>query len=139
MAPRLRMGAGTKRLLFWTPRVLGILFAGFLSVFALDVFSEGYGVWTTIGALLLHLIPTYIVIIVLIVAWRREWVGAILFIGLAVLWVGWAWGRFPWVAYVVMSGPLLVAGILFLLNWIYRAELRSGGPKGGNAASGAVS
>ena len=31
-----------KRLLFWTPRILCLLFAGFISLFALDVF-EGQG------------------------------------------------------------------------------------------------
>ena len=31
----------TKRWLFWAPRVLGVLFALFVGMFALDVFSEG--------------------------------------------------------------------------------------------------
>ena len=61
------MNASAKRVLFWTPRILCILFAIFLSVFALDVFSEGYGFWQTIGALLLHLVPTFIVVIALLI------------------------------------------------------------------------
>ncbi len=36
-----------KQFLFWSPRVLTILFALFLSLFALDVFGEGYGFWAT--------------------------------------------------------------------------------------------
>ena len=51
------MNTTMKRVLFWTPRVLCILFAMFLSLFALDVFSEGYGLWQTIGALLIPLGP----------------------------------------------------------------------------------
>jgi len=113
-----------KRVLFWTPRVLCILFAIFLSVFALDVFSEGYGLWKTIGALLLHLIPTFIVVIVLVIAWRWEWVGAILFSALALFYLATTWGRYHWSAYVSISGPLFLIGILFLLNWRYRAEVR---------------
>jgi hypothetical protein len=97
----------------------------FLSVFALDVFDEGYGPWQTIAALLLHLVPTFVVVIVLVIAWRREWVGTVLFSALAVLYVVWMWGRFPLVAYLSISGPLLLAGILFLFNWLYRAQLRS--------------
>ena len=73
------MNASVKRVLFWAPRILCILFAIFLSVFALDVFSEGYGFWQTIGALLLHLVPTFIVVIALLIGWRWEWVGAALF------------------------------------------------------------
>ncbi len=102
-----------------------MLLAGFLSVFALDVFSEDHGVWATIGALLIHLIPTFIVIIALIVVWRREWVGAILFIGLGLFYIVIFWGRFPLVTYVAISGPLFLVGVLFLFNWIYRAQLRT--------------
>ncbi len=119
------MNTSTKRVLFWTPRVLGILFAMFISLFALDVFSGGYGFWETILALLIHLVPTYIVVIALVIAWRWEWVGAILFIALAVFYVVWAWGRFPLVVYLSISGPLALVGVLFLFNWIYRAQLRT--------------
>ena len=37
-----------EQLLHWTPRILGILFAGFLGLFALDVFNEGHTFWRTI-------------------------------------------------------------------------------------------
>ncbi len=119
------MNTNIKRILFWTPRILCILFAMFLSLFALDVFSEGYGFWQTIGALLLHLVPIYIVVIVLVIAWRWEWVGAILFIALALFYPVASWGRFHWSAYLAISGPLVLIGVLFLLNWIYRAQLRT--------------
>lgn len=119
------MNVGMKRVLFWTPRALGVLFAIFMSVFALDVFGEGYGQWQAIAALLLHLIPTFVVVIGLIIAWRWEWVGAILFNALAASYVAWAWGRFPLGAYLSISGPLVLIGVLFLLNWTYRAQLRA--------------
>jgi hypothetical protein len=50
--------------------MLSILFAMFLSVFSLDVFSEANGFGETILALLMHLIPVDIVVIVLVIAWR---------------------------------------------------------------------
>ncbi len=119
------MNTGIRRVLFWTPRVLCILFALFLSLFALDVFSEDYGFWETILALLIHLVPVYIVVIVLVIAWRWEWVGAILFTALALFYLVSSWGRFHWSAYLVISGPLFLLGVLFLFNWIYRAQLRT--------------
>ena len=122
------MNTRLKRALFWTPRILGILFSIFLCMFSFDVFGEGLGFWETILALLMHLIPVYIVVIVLVVAWRWEWVGALLFIALAGFYVVWAWGRFDWSAYAVISGPLVLAGVLFLLNWIYRAKQIHGTP-----------
>ena len=71
-----------KQLLFWTPRILCFLFAAFISTFAADVFGEGYGFWKTILALLIHLIPTWIVLVILAISWRWEWVGGILFTAL---------------------------------------------------------
>jgi hypothetical protein len=94
-------------------------------VFALDVFGEGYGFWEAVLALLIHLVPTYIVVIVLVVAWRWEWVGTILFSALAVFYVVWTWGRFPLVTYLSISGPLVLLAVLFLFNWTYRAHLRT--------------
>ena len=61
-----------KRVVFWTPRILCILFAVFVSLFALDVFGEGYDFWETIVALVMHLIPTGIILISLAIAWRRR-------------------------------------------------------------------
>ncbi len=114
-----------KLLLFWTPRVLCILFALFVSLFALDVFYEGYGFWETILALLKHLIPTGIILTVLAVSWRWEWVGGILFIALGAWYLIATWGRFPWVTYLCMSGPRFLIGVLFWVNWVYRAELQT--------------
>ena len=67
------------RALFWAPRLLTVLFILFLGLFALDVFSEGYGPWETVVALFMHLIPHMILAVILIVAWRWEWVGAVFF------------------------------------------------------------
>jgi hypothetical protein len=116
------MSGSVKRLLFWTPRVLCIVFAIFISLFALDVFSEGYSFWKTILALMIHLIPTVVIVAVLAVSWRWEWIGGILFIFFGAFYIVSFWGRFPWVTYLVISGPLFLIGVLFLINWFYRKE-----------------
>ncbi len=97
----------------------------FLAVFALDVFNEGYGFWEAILALLIHLVPVFIVVVVLVIAWHREWVGAVLFNALALFYLIFTWGRFHWSAYVGLSGLLALLGVLFLLNWVYREQLRT--------------
>jgi hypothetical protein len=114
-----------KQSLFWTPRILALLFAAFVSMFALDVFGEGYGFWKTILALVMHLIPTGIILLALAIGWRWQWAGGVLFIGLGVLYLVTGGVRFHWPVYAMISGPLFVIGGLFLLNWRYRAELRS--------------
>lgn len=118
------MNTTMKRILFWVPRALCILFALFLSLFALDVFGAGYSPGETLLALLIHLIPVYIVVIILVIAWRWEWVGAILFIIAAVFYLVQTAGKEHWLSYVTISGSLGLIGILFLLNWMYKAQLR---------------
>lgn len=112
-----------KQLLFWTPRILAILFAAFISIFALDVFDGHHGFWQTAVALGMHLIPTAVLVLILVLAWRWEWIGALLFAGLGVFYIVAFHGRFPWATYVIISGPLFVMGALFLLNWLFRSEL----------------
>ncbi|HEY3295925.1 MAG TPA: hypothetical protein VGL38_10840 [bacterium] len=119
------MTAITKRLLFWLPRGLCILFALFISMFALDVFDEHATFPDMALALLMHLIPTFIIVAALIVSWRWEWIGALIFSCLAVFYIIAFWGRFDLTAYLCISGPLFLLGLLFLWNWFHHAELRS--------------
>jgi len=118
------MNEPPRLLLFWVPRVLTILFALFLGVFALDVFGESLGFLGTAAAFLIHLIPAFLILIVLAVAWRWEWVGAAAYFFLSVMYLVLAWGRVHWSAYLAISAPLFVLGVLFLLGWLYRARLR---------------
>lgn len=79
----------------------------------MDVFSEDYSLGETILALLIHLIPTIIIVFMLVIAWRRESIGAILFIVLPLLFLIMS----RWESWII-SGPLLLIGVLFLFNWI---------------------
>ena len=116
------MTIASKWMLFWTPRIICIAFALFLSLFALDVFNEGYGFWKALVALLIHLAPVYIVLVVLAMAWRWEWIGALGFAGLAIWYATEHWRRHPdWV--MVIAGPLLMIAALFLGNWLKHSEL----------------
>jgi len=118
------MNPHVKRFLYWSPRVLGILFALFLSLFALDVFGPGVGLWRSILGFLIHLIPVYLVVIALVLAWKRAWLGAILFPALALAYVLSFGAGNDWTAYALIPGPLLLVGLLFLLNWTYRGQLQ---------------
>ncbi len=113
----------SKKLIFWTPRVLCILFAAFISLFAFDVFDEGRSLGEILLALLIHLVPTGLVLLALILSWRREWVGAVLFSALGILYLIMAWGKISWI--LTISGPLFLVALLFLINWRYRGPLRN--------------
>jgi len=115
------MTSAANRILFWTPRVLTIAFVAFLGLFALDVFNEGYSGWRLLLALVMHLKWPAIVVAVLVLAWRWEWIGTVLFTFLG-LYYWLTMGRHAsWV--VVISGPLFLIAALFLINWLQRARL----------------
>jgi hypothetical protein len=122
----------SKRALFWTPRALSIAFIAFLSIFALDVFDGHLGLWRTVLALTMHLIPSFVLIAALVLAWRWEWIGAALYTGAGLLYVWWVVSlsrpvppavRLIWV--LMIAGPAFVIAGLFLANWLKRGDLRA--------------
>ncbi|MCL5005981.1 MAG: hypothetical protein M1404_05560 [Acidobacteria bacterium] len=115
------MAPTQKRLLYWAPRALGIAFALFISLFALDVFSMNLPLEKQLLAFAIHLVPTYLIVIVLIFAWKWEWLGGAGFIALGVL----SMWRFRPPAYLITSGPAFLIGLLFLANWFMQRQSRS--------------
>jgi len=113
---------------YWAPRLLSIGFAAFLGLFAADVFDLPLSASEKTLALLLHLVPSLLVLLGLAVAWRREWIAALAFPLLAALHLSMAFGRLHWSAYVLIEGPLLLIGLLFLLSWRQRVAPRAAPP-----------
>ena len=111
----------TKRILWWTPRILSILFILLISLFALDVFGEGYNFWETALALFIHLTPTIVLIIILLLAWRWEWIGTLAFIGAGIFYLLAAKGQY-WSAYLIIAGIPILIGILFLVGWLVKRK-----------------
>ena len=109
-------------ILFWTPEVLGLLFAAFVSLFALDIFGQGYSLWETAVGLFMHLRPVWVMLIALVIAWRWEWLSGILFVGFGAWYLLTFWGQFGWPVYLIMAGPAFLIGVLFLVDWRYRAK-----------------
>ncbi len=103
-----------KKLWFWLPRILAILFIIFISLFALDVFTEGYSFWQTIGAFLIHLMPSFILIILTLISWRRPITGGLLFLILAIVCLSMIIRKS--LGYLILSGPSFLIAILFLLQ-----------------------
>ncbi|MCK5283207.1 MAG: hypothetical protein KAK00_07395 [Nanoarchaeota archaeon] len=106
--------------LYWAPRILAISFAVFTTLFAVDVFWKGYGFWGTVLALLIHLIPTYLIIIATLVAWKWETIGGIIFIVLGISYIIMIMDKASMIAYLVIAGPVILAGSLFILNKIIK-------------------
>lgn len=94
-----------KGILYWFPRILSILFILFLSMFAMDVFGEPR--WYI--ALPMHLIPSFILIILTTIAWKRERFGGILFLIYGIVMA--IFNR----AFII-AAPAFVIGVLYLIE-----------------------
>jgi Na+/proline symporter len=110
--------------LFWTPRIISIIFLMFLALFSLDTFGNGYSFWETILGLFMHNIPVFILAIILWLSWnKREWIAGSIFIlaGLLYVYLSIFRAEIPW--YIGLSwsltiaGPAFLVGILFFMNW----------------------
>jgi hypothetical protein len=68
------------RVFHWLPRIICILAILFVSLFAADAFAPGLTIWQQLGGFFIHLIPSFILLAFLIVAWKWELIGGIIFI-----------------------------------------------------------
>jgi len=105
----------SKALLLWIPRVLAALVSVFLGAFALDAFSAGKSFADALADFVIHLIPSVVLLGVVLGSWHRPLIGGLTFVALAIVYVGIARNRVDWI--VVISGPLLVVGVLYLASW----------------------
>jgi hypothetical protein len=116
------MATTSGRLLLWSPRILGIAVSLFVGLFALDAFSQGRPFVEAIPDFVIHLIPTFLLLALVGASWRREWIGGVTFIGLAVMYATtMARGRLDWM--LLIAGPLALVGALFVWSWLHHRRL----------------
>lgn len=109
-----------KKIIYWFPRILTLSFAIFISLFAMDVWSGEESFFLKLAGFMIHLIPTFAILVILAFAWRREWIGGAAFILLGGFYMIVSGMREHWAAYVSISGTLFVTGILFCIGWFKR-------------------
>lgn len=113
------------KFIYWTPRIMSIIFICFLALFSLDVISPELSFRQIAVGLFMHNIPVLILSLLLAAAWRREWIGAIAFMLGGLLYsgvvltnvfrTGFEWYYLAWI--VQISGVAFLIGILFLVGW----------------------
>lgn len=128
------------RFIFWTPRIFLILFALFLAIFSLDVFGNDYTFLETVVGLFMHNLPSLVLLVILIISWKYDLVGAIIFMTLgivcvigtviALLMLSSEVIIFPLITggiinpmFIIASVVFLLIGILFLASWKQKKKL----------------
>jgi hypothetical protein len=112
----------------WAPRILTVLFIIFISLFALDAFSPELTFWQSLFGFFVHLIPSFILLAVLLISWKREIVGGIFFVlaSLAYAFMSLQGASMDgnlnsaWKNILIIGAPAFLIGILFLVNWLKR-------------------
>ena len=113
------------KVIHWLPRIICILAILFISLFALDAFESGRTIWQQIGAFAIHLIPSFILLAFLIIAWKWENIGGIIFMIIGL-------GLSPFIfmhnyrmnhsiglslsIILYITFPFIIVGILFLVS-----------------------
>lgn len=101
--------------LTWIARGLSIAFAFFTSIFALDVFATTAPLSAILIDLCMHLIPTFLVALILIIAWHRALIGGMIYCLLGIFYVLISIKtHFNLSACLIIAGPLLLNGMLYI-------------------------
>jgi hypothetical protein len=137
----MRSMENTIKFFHWFPRILGILAILFISLFALDAFDPELALGQQIKGFLIHMIPSFILAILLALAWKWELPGGIVFalIGLVMTPVifkhnytmndsiGMTIGIVS-----MITIPFVVVGILFIVSYWLKKKNKAGPPLSGD-------
>lgn len=100
----------------WFPRVLAVVYTLFIALLSFDVFQSDVSLLENIGGFLMHNITTFALILALCLSWNNPRRGGLAFIIISAIFTIFFKTYERWDAFVLISTPILLAGILFLLN-----------------------
>jgi cell division protein FtsW (lipid II flippase) len=100
-------------------------------MFALDSFQPELSIWQQIGAFIMHLIPSFILTALLLIAWKWEYIGGIIFtiIGLVlsplVFKHNYDMNHSVWMSLgiiLTITIPFALVGVLFMVSHFYKKK-----------------
>ncbi|MFM7593533.1 MAG: hypothetical protein ACKO85_17240 [Isosphaeraceae bacterium] len=99
------------------PQILALVFSAFLAIFAADVFEgQSFSLKLFVG-LFIHLLPSFLVLFLAWLGGRFPIIAAACFCLLGVGYMVMTQGRFPVMTQVIIGGPPILIGLLFLNNY----------------------
>lgn len=123
-------------MLYWAPRILGLVAIGFISMFALDSFEARQPLTTQLLHFAQHLTPSFLLLALLALAWKREKIGGIAFITIGLIFSPLVYmlnhGRNHFsvaqslLVVLIITVPFIITGALFLLSHSKRNTANAG-------------
>jgi hypothetical protein len=112
----------TNKVLYWIPRILAILAILFMMMFSMDCFGENETLRNQLSCFFMHNIPAFLCVIALIIAWRWELLGGVIFI-LAFFAGMIFFNSFKGNPYsLIVISPFLLTGILFIADYMVKKK-----------------
>jgi hypothetical protein len=120
------------KLFHWLPRIICILAILVVSLFAADAFESGHTIWQQLSSFFMHLIPSFILLAFLLVAWKWEFIGGIIFTAIGIV-------MSPVIflhnynvnhlsiaecirVILMITFPFIVVGILFIISYLKKKK-----------------
>ena len=111
----------------WLPRMIAILAIAFISLFAGDAFDANQSIWQKITDFYIHLVPSFLLLVLLWIAWTRTLTGGILFTAVGVITLPFIFIHNYQVNHfsvaqctgivLIINFPFIVVGILFIVSY----------------------
>lgn len=102
----------------WAPRLAAILIILFVSLFSLDVFEMEATPLELLGGFIMHNIPSIVMLVVLIFAWKRPAVGFVSFLIVGVLFTFFfVRDIYALPNLLLFVAPILLVAFLFYIDW----------------------
>ena len=106
------------KIIYYTPRIAGLLMIVFVSLFALDVFVPGIPFWKQILGFVVHAAPAIILALLMIFAWKRPVIGFVIFGLAAVFFLRFVFNQdFGPGNFLMFVSPLALISAMFWINW----------------------
>jgi hypothetical protein len=121
------------KIIHWAPRILCILAILFVGIFALDSFDPKYTFWQQMEAFFMHLIPNFILILFLVIAWKWELAGGLILGAFAlilcppVFFMNYSMNHSVWMSLFVIltiNFPFILTGALFVFSYFMKKKER---------------
>jgi hypothetical protein len=95
-------------------------------MFSLDAFEAGKSIWQQLGAFFIHMIPSFILLGFLLLAWKRELIGGIIFTLIGIIMSPFIFQHNYIVNHfsveqcigiiLMITFPFIVVGVLFIIS-----------------------
>ena len=105
------------KIIHWAPRVAAILIIFFVSLFSLDVFEMEATPIEMLGGFLIHNVPSIVMIVLLVLAWRKPVIGFIAFLLVGIFFLRFVILGRDLAHFLLFSGPMLLVAALFYADW----------------------